>query len=148
MIGSQKYSVLKNVSNFLISIDNTPISIQSLDPKNNSNVKGGESLNITFGENPYSITYSWNNGERSENLSTIPTEEGVKHILSIKAYDKAGNLLEGNLIYYIPTEIETKVPFMIFGGFSLLTVSAIVIIKKELIFSFLKKYIKSPKQVE
>lgn len=131
-----------------ILVDNTAISILTIDPKNNSHVKGGELVNITFSETPFSVSYKWNDEPRAENLSAIPLIKGETIKLNIKAYDEAGNLLEVNIFYRIPTEAEQQSPLIIAGGIGLFAVSVVTIIFRGRISGFLKKHIRLPKRAD
>ncbi len=135
---------------FPIVIDNTPIALVSVEPKNSSRVKGGEQINLTFDETPFSISYAWNNGARSENLTSLPTTAGSWHMLNIKAFDEAGNLLDVNLRYYIPSADELNAPLLLLGifliGAPLATLGVAGYIKREVVSTFLKKHVKLPKR--
>ena len=113
---------------FFIKIDNTPIKIEKLTPKNNSIVSGGEFVNITFDETPFSISYKWNEDQKLNNLAPIPSEPG-DYNLNIKAYDEAGNLLEVNLKYHVksPGEItQEQILLLLLGAGIIISSGGIV----------------------
>lgn len=94
-----------------IYVDNTPPQIISISPANNSHVKGGENVSVTFSDTPFSVTYSWDGSGRVKNLTAIPTDYG-DHSLSIRAYDEAGNLLDVTVHYKILTNEEKITPYV------------------------------------
>ncbi|MFW9856388.1 MAG: hypothetical protein ACFFFG_15150 [Candidatus Thorarchaeota archaeon] len=131
-----------------IHVDATPISILNINPINNSNVEGGEAVNISFSEIPFSVTYSWNGAERSENLTAIPTLVGEPLILNIIAFDEAGNAMNVNVFYKIPSDLERGTPLLLVGGFIFFDLAILGYIFRGRISNDMKKALRIPRLPE
>jgi len=122
----------QTVKTFEIQIDNTPIKIETINPNNNSLINGIENISIVFDEVPYSVSYSWAHlgVSRFDEIPPTPQSKGVQLILNVRAYDEAGNLLNTNIYYKIPTDVEQVSPFIFATGFSVLIIGVIGYVKR------------------
>lgn len=132
-----------------ILLDNTPISITELSPGNNSQVRAGTNVTIVYSEEPYNVSYSWDGNLAAGSLSPIPTNTG-EHKLNIRAYDEAGNVLNVDVYYVIPTPIEDLSPYLGIIGIVSTVGGVLIYVKRETVRSALgkiKDVFKPPRQV-
>ncbi|MHA1584004.1 MAG: glucodextranase DOMON-like domain-containing protein [Promethearchaeota archaeon] len=77
-------------TSYSFTIQNPLIQISLISPEMNSILKFGTQVNLNFSETPSKIFYSWNGGDNSTELSTIPAIEG-QYILDVYAQSIHGS---------------------------------------------------------
>ncbi|MHA2000572.1 MAG: hypothetical protein ACTSVU_00600, partial [Promethearchaeota archaeon] len=85
---------------YSFTIQNPLIQISLISPEMNSILKFETHVNLNFSETPSQVFYSWNGGDNSTELSTIPAIEG-QYILDVYAQNIHGSWNHAQFIWTV-----------------------------------------------